>query len=514
MMLVILVSTLTFIAESETLDAGALVKVADDANGAFLVIEYVCVIIFTVDYVVRLSTCPKIKAFLLNLMNTIDLAAILPFWIFLLPLGINGGNFAFVRVIRLIRVFRVFKLGRYSVGLQMFAGAMSNSLQPLGILVFVMSINMIIVSSIVHLFEVASNEEKPYPDYCFATIPNAFWWAVVTMTTVGYGDCYPITSGGKTVAVITMLSGVLILALPITVIGSNFAKMVEMFEEDNAAYTLTDNDGDGLVDEFELREFIVKKRKEGALLKNVDVRPATLMAKYDPQGNGTLSKQEFSALQRDIIDHSSTDPFAALHETSEKLIENAANLVDVHRMIDSRLGAVESLLAGLGKQMGMPAAAIDALSQPPKSPHKQGSPAGAGATATDATATDATATDATATDATATDGSEPGPSLAPSPPSAPSPASRYDSLPGGLHLPPACALDPAALRRATSGRAGSSRPPLPFALSAARPVAPRAGAVHLLPIGAASGALPPPPRPLPPTLDQRPDRQSSSTNGR
>ena len=501
MMMVILVSTLTFIAESETLEWGALVKVADDANEAFLVIEYVCVIIFTIDYFVRLSTCPKIKAFLLNLMNTIDLAAILPFWIFLLPLGINGGNFAFVRVIRLIRVFRVFKLGRYSVGLQMFAGAMSNSLQPLGILVFVMSINMIIVSAIVHLFEVASNEEKPYPDYCFATIPNAFWWAVVTMTTVGYGDCYPITSGGKTVAVITMLSGVLILALPITVIGSNFAKMVEMFEEDNAAYTLTDNDGDGLVDEFELREFIVKKRKEGVLLKNVDVRPATLMAKYDPQGNGTLSKQEFSALQRDIIDHSSSDPFAALHETSEKLVENAANFEHVHRTIDSRLGAVESLLQGIGKQMGMPAAAIDALSQPPKSPHKRGSPGGASPGGAGATATDATATD----------GSEPGPSLAPSPPS---PALRYDSLPGGLHLPPACALDAAALRRATSGRAGSSRPPRPFALSAARPVAPRAGAAHLLPIGAASGALPPPPRPLPPTLDQRPDRQSSSTNGR
>ena len=512
MMMVILVSTLAFIAESETLDSGALSTVADDANAAFLVIEYVCVIIFTIDYVVRISSCPKVKAFLLNIMNAIDLAAILPFWIFLLPLGLDGGSFAFVRVIRLIRVFRVFKLGRYSVGLQMFAGAMSSSLQPLGILVFVMSINMIIVSSIVHLFEIANVEEKPYPDYCFATISNTFWWAVVTMTTVGYGDCYPITSGGKTVAVITMLSGVLILALPITVIGSNFAKMVEMFEEDNAAYTLTDGDGDGLVDEFELREFIVRKKKEGALQKNVDTKVANLMAKYDPQGNGTLSKQEFTALQRDIINPSSNDPFADIHEMSEKVAANAENFMDVQRMIEARLGAVEFLLTGIGKQMGMPSAATDALSHP-KSPRARrisgAATPGAGTATGTATATDGTAT---ATDGTATDGSQPGPSLAPSPPP---PPHLYDSLPlpASIHLP-ACTLDPAALRGETSGSAGSSQPHPPFALSATRPVAPRAGAVQLQPIGAGSGALPPPPRPLPPKLDQSSDRQSSSTNGR
>ena len=494
MMMVILVSTLAFIAESETLESGALSTVADDANASFLVIEYVCVIIFTIDYVVRISSCPKVKAFLLNIMNAIDLAAILPFWIFLLPLGMDGGSFAFVRVIRLIRVFRVFKLGRYSVGLQMFAGAMSSSLQPLGILVFVMSINMIIVSSIVHLFEVAYvDDDKPYPDYCFCTITNTFWWAVVTMTTVGYGDCYPITSGGKTVAVITMLSGVLILALPITVIGSNFAKMVDMFEEDNAAYTLTDGDGDGLVDEFELREFIVRKKKEGAFLKNVDTNVIALMAKYDPQGNGTLSKQEFIALQRDCINPSASDPFADIHEMSEKVAANAENFQDIHHMIEARLGAVEFLLAGLGKQVGMPTAATDGLN--PRSPHvrRRESPG----VSTTVAPPGAGAATATATDGTATDGSQPGPSLAPSPPP---PAHLYDPLPvpGFVSLPPT--LDPAAPRGETSGSADSSRPHPPFTLSAARPVAPRAGAVQLQPIGAGGGALPPPPRPQPPKL--------------
>ena len=471
-------------------------------------------------------------------MNLIDLAAVLPFWVILFVNAANpnsnaSGSFGFVRVIRLVRVFRVFKFGRYSIGLQMFAGALKGSVQPMGILVFVMSINMIIVSSVVHIVELAIPDEDQSEAHlrCFGTIARTFWWSMVTMTTVGYGDCSPLSPLGKVFAVVAMLSGVLILALPITVIGSNFAKMVEMFEEDNAAYTLTDGDGDGLVDEFELREFIVRKKKEGALQKNVDTKVANLMAKYDPQGNGTLSKQEFTALQRDIINPSSNDPFADIHEMSEKVAANAENFVDVTHMIEARLGAVEFLLTGIGKQMGMPSAATDALNHPKNARSSMETPVatpapatpGAGtATATDgagtatdgagtATATDGTAT-ATATDGTATDGSQPGTSLAPSPPP---PAHLYESLPvpASIFLP-ASTLGPTALRGETSGSAGSSQPHRPFALSAARPVAPRAGAVQLQPLGAGSGALPPPPRPQPPKLDQSSDRQSSSTNGR
>ena len=77
-------------------------------------------------------------------MNLIDLAAVLPFWAILFmkisnPGSSANGNFGFVRVIRLVRVFRVFKFGRYSIGLQMFAGALKGSVQPMGILIFVMS---------------------------------------------------------------------------------------------------------------------------------------------------------------------------------------------------------------------------------------------------------------------------------------------------------------------------------------------------------------------------------------
>ena len=89
-----------------------------------------------------------------------------------------------------------------------------------------------------------SGSDPDHQAFCFGTIPTAFWWALVTMTTVGYGDCYPSTPGGKCVSVLAMFGGVLILALPITVVGSNFQKMVELFEEDAQARRCDDDDDD------------------------------------------------------------------------------------------------------------------------------------------------------------------------------------------------------------------------------------------------------------------------------
>ena len=98
------------------------------------------------------------------------------------------------------------------------------------ILVFVMSINMIILSSIVHITEIdVQDPVTGDADHkrCFGTISRTFWWAMVTMTTVGYGDMSPVTPGGQFVATLTMITGLLVLALPITVVGANFALVGE-----------------------------------------------------------------------------------------------------------------------------------------------------------------------------------------------------------------------------------------------------------------------------------------------
>jgi len=358
MMLIIMVSTLAFILETELLIGGAFFDIREDAATVFEQIEFVCVILFTIDYAVRILTCPKLCRFFWNYMNLIDLAAVLPFWMILLVNAANpnsnaSGSFGFVRVIRLIRVFRVFKFGRYSIGLQMFAGALKGSVQPMGILVFVMSINMIILSSIVHIVELAIPDEDQDEKHlrCFGTIARTFWWSMVTMTTVGYGDCTPLSQLGKVFAVVAMLSGVLILALPITVIGSNFAKMVEMFEDDAAMYSMTDMDGDGLVDEMELREFLTKKRKEGVLRKDIDVKVSTLMEKYDPQGNGTLTMPEFLELQREVIDQTVLDPAQEVHDMHTKVTQQERQLLTMEKMVNRRMTAIEDFLGKMGKHM-------------------------------------------------------------------------------------------------------------------------------------------------------------------
>jgi len=358
MMLIIMVSTLAFILETELLIGGAFFDIREDAATVFEQIEFVCVILFTIDYAVRILTCPKLCRFFWNYMNLIDLAAVLPFWMILFVNAANpnsnaSGSFGFVRVIRLIRVFRVFKFGRYSIGLQMFAGALKGSVQPMGILVFVMSINMIILSSIVHIVELAIPEEDQDEKHlrCFGTIARTFWWSMVTMTTVGYGDCTPLSQLGKVFAVVAMLSGVLILALPITVIGSNFAKMVEMFEDDAAMYSMTDMDGDGLVDEMELREFLTKKRKEGVLRKDIDVKVSTLMEKYDPQGNGTLTMPEFLELQREVIDQTVLDPAQEVHDMHTKVTQQERQLLTMEKMVNRRMTAIEDFLGKMGKHM-------------------------------------------------------------------------------------------------------------------------------------------------------------------
>ncbi len=357
MMVIILLSTVCFVLESEAENPDGIID-EYPATWVFYYVEWVSVVLFTLEYCVRLVCCAKPLRFIIGVQNMIDLAAWLPFWL-LLPLGSSVTGFGFVRAVRLIRVFRVFKFGKYSMGIQMFAGALKNSTQPMGILVVVVTIAMVILSSIMYMVEMAASDELLYvsgvdPEhqrFCFGTIPSAFWWSLVTMTTVGYGDCYPSTVGGKLITVIAMIGGVLILALPITVVGSNFAKMVEMFEEDQEAYQITDMDNSGLVDEYELREFLLRKRKEGALRKDIDTRAHVLLAKYDPEGTGELNMEQFRQLQNEVVVAKVADPAQAIVDIHRMVKESDAEAQDWCRRHDERLAALESAVSGLCQRL-------------------------------------------------------------------------------------------------------------------------------------------------------------------
>lgn len=190
----------------------------------FFYLESVCILWFSFELLVRFSACPNKLAFCKDMMNTIDIVAIMPYFITLgLDLAEDDGNaqhaasLAVLRVVRLVRVFRIFKLSRHSKGLQILGRTLHASMRELALLIFFLLIGIILFSSAVFFAEVDD------PDSLFTSIPESFWWAVVTMTTVGYGDMSPVTLGGKIVGSMCAIAGVLTIALPVPVIVSNFS---------------------------------------------------------------------------------------------------------------------------------------------------------------------------------------------------------------------------------------------------------------------------------------------------
>ncbi|XP_061434998.1 potassium voltage-gated channel subfamily A member 2-like [Lethenteron reissneri] len=241
---VILVSIIVFCLETlpefrdeKEVEASPLVNNNDDNNNngtsgtdvggsfadPFFIIETVCIVWFSFELTARFAACPSKPAFFKNIMNVIDIVAIVPYFVTLgTELAQRQGNgqqtmsLAILRVVRLVRVFRIFKLSRHSKGLQILGRTLNASMRELGLLVFFLFIGVVLFSSAVYF------AETDEPDTDFTSIPDAFWWAVVTMTTVGYGDMWPKTVGGKIVGSLCAIAGVLTIALPVPVIVSNF----------------------------------------------------------------------------------------------------------------------------------------------------------------------------------------------------------------------------------------------------------------------------------------------------
>ena len=138
-------------------------------------------------------------------------------------------SLAVLRIVRLVRVFRIFKLSRHSKGLQILGRTIRASMRELGLLMFFLGICIVLFSSAVYFAEL----DSPYSH--FRSIPDAFWWAVVTMTTVGYGDMRPVTPLGKLVGSLCALTGVLTIALPVPVVVSNFNYFYNKDLEESAA---------------------------------------------------------------------------------------------------------------------------------------------------------------------------------------------------------------------------------------------------------------------------------------
>lgn len=203
--------------------------------GGFLeLFEIVSVTIFSIEYLLRLWTADlhedytgrsisKRLKFAFSTLGLIDLIAILPFY---LPL-IFPFDLRVLRILRLFRLLRVFKLSRHSKSLKTINNILKETKSELAITVFVTFILLILSSTLMYYIE---NEAQPEN---FASIGHSLWWAVATLTTVGYGDVYPITGTGKFLSAVIALIGIGFIALPTGIISSAFIEKVQQNKKKN-----------------------------------------------------------------------------------------------------------------------------------------------------------------------------------------------------------------------------------------------------------------------------------------
>lgn len=244
--------------------------------------EILCSTVFSIEFVMRLSVCNVYRPFMdfwRRPANYFDLMAIVPFYLEFMLTNAKAATFLRVlRAVRLSRLFRIFRIGKYSRGLRLMASAILASMSALNVLVFFISIGVILFSSMVYYTEkqscpdfippppqkmteqeyelfTAYTEECRLPanggvspthglccdafgaPYDFPDIVATFWWAIVTMTTVGYGDVTPKTALGRLTGTVCMLCGILLIALPIAIVGRNFQDAYEQMQEETVLDT-------------------------------------------------------------------------------------------------------------------------------------------------------------------------------------------------------------------------------------------------------------------------------------
>ena len=210
--IVILFSIIIF--NIETLDSLRNEKDSD----LWFTFETVCVVWFSGEYLCRLYSAPVRRKFIFSGMGIVDLLAILPYLV-TVPFKKSVDDvrsFLVMRALRLFRVLRVFKLSRYSVGFKILMHTIIDSVEQMRPILFCTAIAVTVFGSIEFIIEGPEGE--------FMSIPHSMWWAVETMSTVGYGDIVPITPLGRLVSALCALCGIVLFCLPTPILVANFLK--------------------------------------------------------------------------------------------------------------------------------------------------------------------------------------------------------------------------------------------------------------------------------------------------
>jgi hypothetical protein len=192
--------------------------------------EIFFVSVFICEYALRLwARRVSLLTFLTRPMNVIDFLAVVPFFLELLILYTQ--TYLDTRFLRSVRLLRLFKFGRHSTQLQLIMGGLKKSIWPLALVFMMLALALVMFGTAMFMVERGSWDSTARcfirPDgKCspFQSIPQSFWWGIATLTTVGYGDVYPITVAGRVVAAFAMVTGILCVALPTTVLGVQFSE--------------------------------------------------------------------------------------------------------------------------------------------------------------------------------------------------------------------------------------------------------------------------------------------------
>lgn len=181
--------------------------------------EWFCVVVFSIEYILRIYIAERPLKYIFSFYGIIDLLAVLPFYLS------NVFDLRSLRVFRIFRIFRMFKLIRYNRALRRFHIAYGIIKEELILFLMLTFIFLFLASAGIYYFE-----HEAQPQY-FSSVIDSGWWAAVTLTTVGYGDVYPITSGGKIFTLFILLIGVGIITIPAGLIASALSKARKIQED-------------------------------------------------------------------------------------------------------------------------------------------------------------------------------------------------------------------------------------------------------------------------------------------
>ncbi|MGE0132342.1 MAG: ion transporter [Blastocatellales bacterium] len=205
---------------------GTVKSIEDRFQSALRWFEVFSVAVFTIEYLARLWACVSQSRyshpvfgrlrFMFRPMAIMDLLAVLPFY-----LTFFTADLRFVRALRLFRLFRVAKLGRYSSSVRLFGQVFKSKKEELFVTAMMMLLMILMSASFMYF---AENEAQPdkFPD-----IPSTVWWSVMTLTTVGYGDVFPVTPLGRGLAMVIAILGIGMFALPVGIFGAGFVEEIQ-----------------------------------------------------------------------------------------------------------------------------------------------------------------------------------------------------------------------------------------------------------------------------------------------